>query len=99
NAVRLLTTLVKTHPYKLHGGLLCLSDWTKQLSKIDEEIDQLAPPEIAEVTNLGEQTVNTAMLDEPTQMEVDSEKDEEADEMDVDEEDETEKSEKDGEDK
>ncbi|CAJ0908763.1 15238_t:CDS:10 [Entrophospora sp. SA101] len=51
NSIKLLTTLITTHPYGvIHGGELKLSEWEERLSKIEEELKSIqAPPELQEI--------------------------------------------------
>ncbi|KAI8624151.1 armadillo-type protein [Xylariaceae sp. FL1651] len=69
NAVKLLGTLIKTHPFTvLHGAQLSRKDWQERLDKVDAELDALKPP-VGE-PGLGEDKANsTALVDEPTQIE------------------------------
>ncbi|KAH8167606.1 hypothetical protein CIB48_g645 [Xylaria polymorpha] len=68
NAVKLLGTLIKTHPFTvLHGAQLSRKDWQERLDKVDAELDALKPP--AGEPGLGEDKADsTALVDEPTQM-------------------------------
>lgn len=74
NAIKLLGTLIKTHPFTvLHGAQLSRKDWQGRLDKVDAELDALQPP--AGAPGLGEDKANsTALLDEPTQLESSPEK-------------------------
>ncbi|KAI0150817.1 armadillo-type protein [Xylariaceae sp. FL1272] len=69
NAVKLLGTLIKTHPFTvLHGAQLSRKDWQERLDKVDSELNALQPP--AGEPGLGEDKANsTALVDEPTQLE------------------------------
>ncbi|KAI0836234.1 condensin component [Hypoxylon sp. FL0890] len=69
NAIKLLGTLIKTHPFTvLHGAQLSRKDWQERLDKVDAELDALKPP-VGE-PGLGEDKANsTALVDEPTQIE------------------------------
>ncbi|KAI2622760.1 condensin component [Hypomontagnella submonticulosa] len=69
NAIKLLGTLIKTHPFTvLHGAQLARKDWQDRLDKVDAELDALKPP--AGEPGLGEDKANsTALVDEPTQIE------------------------------
>ncbi|KAI1082545.1 condensin component [Whalleya microplaca] len=69
NAIKLLGTLIKTHPFTvLHGAQLARKDWQERLDKVDAELDALQPP--AGEPGLGEDKANsTALVDEPTQIE------------------------------
>lgn len=71
NAIKLLGTLIKTHPFTvLHGAQLSRKDWQERLDKVDAELDALQPP--AGEPGLGDgkgDTTNAALVDEPTQLE------------------------------
>ncbi|KAI0010728.1 condensin component [Xylariaceae sp. FL0662B] len=69
NAIKLLGTLIKTHPFTvLHGAQLSRKDWQERLDKVDAELNALQPP--AGEPGLGEDKANsTALVDEPTQIE------------------------------
>ncbi|KAI1826383.1 armadillo-type protein [Xylaria intraflava] len=68
NSVKLLGTLIKTHPFTvLHGAQLSRKDWQERLDKVDAELDALQPP-VGE-PGLGEgKADSTALVDEPTQL-------------------------------
>lgn len=69
NAIKLMGTLIKTHPFTvLHGAQLSRKDWQERLDKVEAELDALKPP--AGEPGLGEDKSNsTALVDEPTQLE------------------------------
>ncbi|KAK8014880.1 condensin complex subunit 1 [Apiospora arundinis] len=71
NAIKLLGTLIKTHPFTvLHGAQLSRKDWQERLDKVEAELDALQPP--AGEPGLGDgkgDTTNAALVDEPTQLE------------------------------
>ncbi|KAH8645685.1 condensin component [Xylariales sp. PMI_506] len=72
NAVKLLATLIKTHPFTvLHGAQLARKDWQERLDKVNAELDALQPPagEPGLGDGKGDTTVNGALMDEPTQIE------------------------------
>ncbi|KAF2402277.1 condensin complex component cnd1 [Trichodelitschia bisporula] len=70
NAIKLLSKLISTHPFSImHGGLLSLSEWNARLAAVDAEINSLKPPAELEEHAPGDQTVDTALLDDATQME------------------------------
>ncbi|KAI0542531.1 armadillo-type protein [Xylaria digitata] len=68
NTVKLLGTLIKTHPFTvLHGAQLGRKDWQERLDKVDAELNALKPP--AGEPGLGEDRGDsTALVDEPTQI-------------------------------
>ncbi|KAF3013087.1 hypothetical protein G7054_g6330 [Neopestalotiopsis clavispora] len=68
NAVKLLATLIKTHPFTvLHGAQLARKDWQERLDKVDSELAALQPP--AGEPGLADTTINANLVDEPTQVE------------------------------
>ncbi|KAK6062645.1 Condensin complex subunit 1 [Seiridium cupressi] len=68
NVVKLLGTLIKTHPFTvLHGAQLARKDWQERLDKVDAELAALQPP--AGEPGLGDTTANGGLVDEPTQVE------------------------------
>jgi condensin complex subunit 1 len=72
NAIKLLGTLIRTHPFTaLHGAQLSRKDWQERLEKVEAELDALKPP--AGAPGLGEDkgntTVDNELLDEATQLE------------------------------
>ncbi|RIA97299.1 condensin complex subunit 1 [Glomus cerebriforme] len=45
NSIKLLTKLIKTHPYGvMHGGELSIEEWEKRLNKVEEELKAIQPP-------------------------------------------------------
>lgn len=72
NAVKLLGTLIRTHPFTaLHGAQLSRKDWQERLEKVESELSALKPP--AGAPGLGEDranaTVDNELLDDATQIE------------------------------
>ncbi|KAK3936931.1 condensin-like protein [Diplogelasinospora grovesii] len=72
NAIKLLGTLIRTHPFTaLHGAQLARKDWQERLDKVEAELNALKPP--ADAPGLGEDranaTVDAELLDEATQIE------------------------------
>lgn len=72
NAIKLLGTLIRTHPFTaLHGAQLSRKDWQARLEKVESELDALKPP--AGAPGLGDDKGNTTvdheLLDEATQLE------------------------------
>ncbi|KAL8972411.1 MAG: hypothetical protein Q9183_000572 [Haloplaca sp. 2 TL-2023] len=79
NAVKLLGRLVSTHPFSvMHGGQLSYSDWTQRLQAVQAELDALKPP--TDSPGLGDHggnadgNVDTALLDDATELEPDAKK-------------------------
>ena len=76
NAIKLLGTLIKTHPFSImHGSQLSLKEWNARLDAVDAELDSLKPP--AETPGLvdttkADVTVDQALLDDATVMQSDS---------------------------
>ena len=70
NAIKLLGTLIKTHPFTvLHGAQLSRKDWQERLDKVDAELDALAPPGGAPGMDGNANTSSAALVDEPTMIE------------------------------
>lgn len=73
NAVKLLGTLIRTHPFTaLHGAQLSRRDWQERLEKVEAELSALKPP--AGAPGLGENgadgtAVDNELLDDATQVE------------------------------
>ncbi|KAF7943122.1 hypothetical protein EAE96_011064 [Botrytis aclada] len=76
NAVKLLGTLIKTHPFSLmHGSQLSFKEWNSRLEAVDAELNALKPP--AEAAGLADTTAAEAdpqLLDDATVLESDSPK-------------------------
>ncbi|KAJ5046587.1 uncharacterized protein L3040_003826 [Drepanopeziza brunnea f. sp. 'multigermtubi'] len=76
NAVKLLGTLIKTHPFSImHGSQLSLKEWNARLDAVDAELNALKPP--AETPGLvdgtkANETIDTALLDDATVLPSDS---------------------------
>ncbi|KAI5790743.1 armadillo-type protein [Peziza echinospora] len=71
NAIKLLAQLVQTHPFtKLHGGLLKLKDWNERLDVVDAELDALKPSDAPDMAP-GNETVDSEILMDATQMDID----------------------------
>ncbi len=73
NAIKLLGSLIKTHPFSImHGGELSYQDWNARLDAVDAELNSLKPPVgtpgLAENMN-ADVTSNEGLLDEATQLE------------------------------
>lgn len=71
NAIRLLGTLIKTHPFThLHGAQLPRKDWQERYDQVEAEINALKPPEDAPSLEKGNNTAaDDQLLDEATQVE------------------------------
>lgn len=71
-AIKLLSTLVTTHPFsQLHGGQLVYKDWKERLDAVEEQLEALRPPEVAGQPNPADQTMDPDLFDEETKMDVD----------------------------
>lgn len=71
NAIKLLGTLIKTHPFTvMHGAQLSRKEWQARLDKVDEELNALKPP--PGMPGFGGDQANTTvdneLLDEATQL-------------------------------
>lgn len=72
NAIKLLGTLIRTHPFTaLHGSQLARKDWQERLEKVDAELNALKPPVDAPGLDgdKGNTTVDPGLLDDATQLE------------------------------
>lgn len=73
NAIKLLGSLIKTHPFTvMHGAQLARKDWQDRLDKVDQELDALKPPAGApdmDSQGRADVTVDEQLLDEATQIE------------------------------
>lgn len=73
NAIKLLGSLIKTHPFTvMHGAQLARKDWQGRLDKVDQELDALKPPAGApdmDSQGRADVTVDEQLLDEATQIE------------------------------
>ncbi|KAM0787854.1 hypothetical protein ACM66B_003907 [Microbotryomycetes sp. NB124-2] len=54
NCISLLTKLVLTHPFGMHGGELSLSDWQERLSRVEQGLKGLDLPSVEEAAALEE---------------------------------------------
>jgi condensin complex subunit 1 len=71
NAIKLLGSLIKTHPFSImHGSQLSYKEWSSRLDAVDAELNALKPP--AGTPGLADTKVDAALLDEATQIESDS---------------------------
>ncbi|KAL2017212.1 hypothetical protein VTK56DRAFT_2419 [Thermocarpiscus australiensis] len=72
NAIKLLGTLIRTHPFTaLHGAQLARKDWQERLERVEAELNSLKPPVDAPGLDgdKGNTTVDQALLDDATQIE------------------------------
>jgi condensin complex subunit 1 len=72
NAIKLLGTLIRTHPFTaLHGAQLARKDWQERLERVESELSALKPP--AGAPGLGDDKANTTvdndLVDDATQIE------------------------------
>lgn len=72
NAIKLLGTLVKTHPFTvMHGAQLSRKEWQARHDKVEEELNALKPP--PGMPGFGDENaegnVDNELLDEQTQVE------------------------------
>ncbi|KAL8758882.1 MAG: hypothetical protein Q9199_001171 [Rusavskia elegans] len=73
NAIKLLGKLVSTHPFSvMHGGQLSYSEWNQRLEAVQLELNALKPPTGSPGLAEGEANVDTALLDEATEMDAES---------------------------
>lgn len=74
NAVKLLGSLIQTHPFSvMHGGQLSYKDWDTRLQTVEAELGALKPP--AGTPGLGakaDATIDEGLVDDATQMGPDS---------------------------
>ncbi len=70
NAIKLLGSLIKTHPFTaMHGAQLSRKDYQGRLEKVESEINSLKPPQGAPDLGEGNVTVDNELLDDATQIE------------------------------
>lgn len=77
NAIRLLGKLVSTHPFSvMHGGQLSYTEWNQRLQAVQLELDSLKPPSgspgLGDKGRNPDSTVDTALLDDATEIDGDS---------------------------
>lgn len=71
NAVKLLGTLIKTHPFTvMHGAQLSRKEWQSRHDKVEEELNALKPPPGMPgfENDKANTTVDNTLLDEATQI-------------------------------
>lgn len=54
NCISLLTKLILTHPYGMHGGELCLSEWQARYKALEDELKVLDLPAVEEAEAIRE---------------------------------------------
>lgn len=54
NCIALLTKLILTHPYGMHGGELCLSEWQARYKALEDELKLLDLPGLEEAEAMRE---------------------------------------------
>jgi condensin complex subunit 1 len=72
NAIKLLATLIKTHPFTvMHGAQLSKAEWQGRYDKVEEELNALKPPPgvIGFDEDKANTTVDNGLVDEATQIE------------------------------
>ncbi|KAL8650744.1 MAG: hypothetical protein Q9210_003645 [Variospora velana] len=77
NAVKLLGKLVSSHPFSvMHGGQLSFAEWNQRLQAVEVELNALKPPVgspgLAEKGGNPDMTVDTALLDEATEIDAEA---------------------------
>ena len=79
NAIKLLGKLVSTHPFSvMHGGQLSYKEWDERLRAVEAQLNALKPPAdspgLGDKASKAEDTVDSALLDDATQIESPSRK-------------------------
>ncbi|PMD16663.1 hypothetical protein NA56DRAFT_632928 [Hyaloscypha hepaticicola] len=72
NAIKLLGTLIKTHPFSvLHGSQLSQKEWSARLDAVDAELNALKPPTETPglVDTKADQTIDPGLVDDATVIE------------------------------
>ncbi|PMD42644.1 hypothetical protein L207DRAFT_457118 [Hyaloscypha variabilis F] len=72
NAIKLLGTLIKTHPFSvLHGSQLSQKEWNARLDAVDAELNALKPPAGTPglVEGKADQTIDPGLVDDATVIE------------------------------
>ena len=72
NAIKLLGTLIKTHPFSvLHGSQLSQKEWSTRLDAVDAELNALKPPTETPglVDTKADQTIDPGLVDDATVIE------------------------------
>ncbi|KAM0466801.1 hypothetical protein ACHAPV_000310 [Trichoderma viride] len=70
NAIKLLGTLIKTHPFTvMHGAQLSRKEWQARYDKVEAELNALKPPPgMPGFGNAADTSVDNSLLDEATQL-------------------------------
>lgn len=70
NAIKLLGTLIKTHPFTvMHGAQLSRKEWQARYDKVEQELNALKPPPgMPGFGNAADTSVDNSLLDEATQL-------------------------------
>ncbi|KAL6887950.1 condensin complex component cnd1 [Trichoderma evansii] len=70
NAIKLLGTLIKTHPFTvMHGAQLSRKEWQARYDKVEGELNALKPPPgMPGFGNAADTSVDNSLLDEATQL-------------------------------
>ncbi|KAL8701918.1 MAG: hypothetical protein Q9224_000272 [Gallowayella concinna] len=69
NAIKLLGKLVSTHPFSvMHGGQLSYTEWNQRLEAVQVELNALKPPTGSPGLAEKEAHVDTALLDDATEI-------------------------------
>ncbi|KAF4120914.1 condensin complex subunit 1 [Geosmithia morbida] len=70
NAIKLLGTLIKTHPFTvMHGAQLSKKEWQARYDRVEEELNALKPPPgVPEFGGQDATAVDNELLDEATQV-------------------------------
>jgi condensin complex subunit 1 len=72
NAIKLLGTLIKTHPFSImHGSQLSQKDWSARLDAVDAELNTLKPPAGTPglVSTKADETIDPGLVDDATVIE------------------------------
>lgn len=69
NAIKLLGTLIKTHPFTvMHGAQLSKKEWQSRYDKVEEELNALKPPPGVPGFGAENTEVDGGLVDEATQI-------------------------------
>ncbi|ORY92830.1 non-SMC mitotic condensation complex subunit 1-domain-containing protein [Leucosporidium creatinivorum] len=70
NCISLLTKLILTHPYGMHGGELCLSEWQARYKALEDELKVLDLPAVEEAEAMREAR---ELMEDPVEEEAEGE--------------------------